>query len=126
MKSKLEGRKGWLKILEDQDGVALLMVVHRLCNQQDDGATGPMESVTLERTLALNVQGKRSKVDYLQAFKANADTINLTGGYAGGSIAAAKLVTKEQGFNYDAAKPVQQESIMQDATKRYLAALAFT
>ena len=31
-KLKLEGREGWPKIREDQDGVALLKAVHRLCN----------------------------------------------------------------------------------------------
>ena len=66
-----------------------------------------MEIVTLERSLALNVQGRRSEVDYLRAFKANADAINLAGGYAGGSIAAAKLVAKEQSLNYEMADPVK-------------------
>ena len=82
--------------------MAPLKAVHRLCNQQNSGATGLMEIVTLERSLALNVQRKSSEVDYLRAFKANADAINLAGGYAGGSIAAAKLVAKEQGSNDDA------------------------
>ena len=86
MKSKLEVHEGWPTILEDQDRVALLKVIHRLCNQQDGRATVLMEIVTLERSIALNVQGKRSEVDYLQAFKANADAINLAGGYTGGSI----------------------------------------
>ena len=95
MKAKLESREGWPTILEDQDGVGLLKVIHRLCNQQDGGATGLMEIVTLERSLALNVQGRWSEVDYLRAFKANTDAINLAGGYAGGSIAVAKLVAKE-------------------------------
>ena len=53
----------WPTIIEEQEGVALLKTIHRLCNQQDDGATGLMEIVTLERSLALNVQGKLSKVD---------------------------------------------------------------
>ena len=62
---------------------------------------GLMEIVTLERSLALNVQGKRSKINYLQAYKVNAEAINLVGRYAGGSIAAAKLVAKEQELNYE-------------------------
>ena len=95
MKAKLKGRKGWPTILKEQDEVALLKAIHRLCNQQDVRATGLMEIVTLERSLALNVQGKRSEVDYLRAFKANADAINLAGRYAVRSIAAAKLVAKE-------------------------------
>jgi hypothetical protein len=95
MTLKLEGCEGWPMIFKDQDGVALLKAIHRLCNQQDGGATGLMEIVTLKRSLALNVQGKLSKVDYLRAFKANTDAINLAGGYAGGSIAATKLVAKE-------------------------------
>ena len=37
-----------------------------------------------------------------------------------------ELVAKEQGLNYDADKAVKQEYIMQDATKTYLTALAFT
>ena len=74
----------------------------------------------------INVQGKRSEVDYLRAFKTNADAINLAGGYAGGSIAAAELVAKEQGLNYEAAEAVKQDAIMEEAAKRYLAALAFT
>ena len=61
MKPKLEGRKGWLTILEEQDGVALLKAIHRLCNQQDGGATGLMEIVTLERSMSLNVQGKKKR-----------------------------------------------------------------
>ena len=65
MKSKLEGREGWPTILKEQDVVTLLKAIHHLCNQQDGGATGLMEIVTLERSLALNVQGKRSEVDYL-------------------------------------------------------------
>ena len=69
-----------------------------------------MEIVTLERSLALNVQGRRSKVNYLRAFKANADAINLAGGYA----------------NYDLADPIKQAKVMEEAAKRYLAALAFT
>merc|ERR1712194_333183 len=108
MKYKLEGHEGWPTILEEQDEVGLI------------------EIVTLERSLALNVQGRRSEVDYLQAFKANADAINLAGGHAGGSIAAAKLVAKEQGLDYDAADQVKQATIMEGAAKRYLAALAFT
>ena len=99
MKAKLEGCDGWSTILEDQDGVALLKAIYRLCNQHDGRFTGLMEIVTLKRSMALNVQGKRSKVNYLRAFKANADEINLTGGYTGGSIAATKLVVKEQGLN---------------------------
>ena len=82
--------------------------------------------MTLERSLALNVQGKQSKVDYLRAFQANADAINLAGGYAGGSIAAAKLVAKEQDLNYELAKPLKQANIMEEAAKRYLTALTFT
>ena len=70
-----------------------------------------MEIVTLERSLVLNVQGKRSEVDYLRAFKANANAINLAGGYAGDSIAAAKLVAKEQGLNYEVVDSVKQETI---------------
>ena len=54
-----------------------------------------MDIVTLKRSLALNMQGKRSEADYLWMFKANADAINLAGRYAGGGIAAEKLVTKE-------------------------------
>ena len=67
--------------------MGLLKAIHCLCNQRDGGTTGLMEVVTLEQSLALNVQGKRSEVDYLHAFKANADAINLAGGYVGGSIA---------------------------------------
>ena len=117
MKSKLEGRNGWPTILENQDGVALLKAIQRLCKQQDSGVTGLMKIVTLERSLALNVQGKRSKVDYLQAFKANTAVIKLAGGYAGSSITAAKLVAKEQGLNYKAAKAVKQAVIMEEAVK---------
>ena len=51
-----------------------------LCNQQDNGATGLREIMTLERSMALNIQGKRSEVDYLKAFKANADAIDQAGG----------------------------------------------
>ena len=39
---------------------------------------------------------RRSKLEYLRAFKAAAESINMAGGYVGGSIAAAKLVAKEQ------------------------------
>ena len=85
-----------------------------------------MDILTLERSLALNVQGRRSKVAYLRAFKANADAINLAGGYTGGSITAAKLVAKEQSLNYDLAEPIKQAKVMEEAAKRYLAALAFT
>ena len=70
-----------------------------------------MEILTLKRSLALNVQGKQSKVNYLQAFRANADAINLTGVYAGGSIAAAKLVAKEQDLNYKMAEPLNQATL---------------
>ena len=126
MKAKLEGREGWPTILEEQDGVALLKAIHRLCNQQDSWSTGLMEIVTLEKSLALNVQGKRSTFDYLRAFRANADTINLAGGYAGESIATTKLVAKEQDFNYELADPMKQSIISKEAAKRYLAALAFT
>ena len=75
--------------------MGLLKAIHCLCNRQDSWATDLMEIVTLERSLALNVQERRSKVDYLRAFKVNTDAINLAGGYAGGSIAVAKLVAKE-------------------------------
>ena len=126
MKSKLEGRDGWPMILKDQDGVALLKAIHCLCNQHDGRATGLVETVTLERSLALNVQGKISKIEYLRAFKANADAIDLTGGYAGGIVAAAKVVAKEQGLNYEGAEAVKQAVIMEETVKRYLAALAFT
>ena len=85
-----------------------------------------MEIVTLKMSLVLNVQGKRSKVDYLRAFRANTDAINLVGGYAGGSIAVTKLVAKEQGLKYELAKPLKQANIMEKASKRYLTALAFT
>ena len=111
MKVKLKDCKGWPTILEEQDGVGLLKAIHRLYTQQDDGATGLMEIITLKKSLTLNVQGKRSKVDYLQVFQANADTINLAGGYAGGSITAAKLVAKEQDLNYELAQPLKQASI---------------
>ena len=83
-------------------------------------------SETLERSLALNVQGKRSKVDYLRSFKVNADAINLSGGYTGGSIAATKLVAKEHGLRYNAANAVKQTTKMQEVAKRYLVALVFT
>ena len=62
----------------------------------------------------------------MRALKANADAINLAGGYAGGSIAAAKLVTEEQDLSYKSTPVMKQESIMQDAAKRYLVALTFT
>ena len=97
MKFSLKGRKGWPKILKEQDGVGLLTAVHCLCNQENGGTIGLMEMqtvVTLKRSRVLNVQGRRSKVEYLWAFKANADTINLADGYAGRRIAAAKLVAK--------------------------------
>ena len=87
---------------------------------------GLMEIVTLERSLTLNVQGKCSEVDYLRAFQANTDAINLAGGYVGGIIAAAKLVAKEQELNYKMAEPLKQANIMEEAAERYLVALAFT
>jgi hypothetical protein len=65
-------------------------------------------------------------VDYLRAFKPNAEAINLAGGYAGGSIAAAKLVAKEQDLNYNLTEPIKHAKVMEEAVKRYLAALAFT
>ena len=106
--------------------MVLLKAIHRLCNQQDGRATGLMEIVTLERSLALNVQEKRSEVNYLQAFKAIADDINLAGGYAGDSIAAVKLVAKKQGLDYKATEGVKQAVIVKEVAKRYLTALAFT
>ena len=77
-----------------------------------------MENITLERSLVLNVQEKRSKVDYLWAFKDNAESINLAGGYAGSSIAVAKLVAKEQGLNCNVIESVKQETMMQKAATR--------
>ena len=49
----------------------------------------------------------------------------MVGGYAGGSITAAKLVAKEQGLNYIMADNVKQAVIMEEASKRYLVALVF-
>ena len=85
-----------------------------------------MEIVTLERSLALNIQGGCSEADYLRAFKTNANAINLAGGYAGGSIAVVKLVAKEQILNYNLADPIKQAKFMEEAVKGYLASLAFT
>ena len=41
-------------------------------------------------------------------------------------MAAAKLVAKEQDLNYEMTEPLKQAKIMEEAAKRYLAALAFT
>jgi hypothetical protein len=83
-------------VLKAQDGMGLLKAIRRLCNQYVGGSTGLMEIVTLEHSLALNVQGRRSKVDYLRSFKVTAEAINLAGEYADGSTVAANFVAKDQ------------------------------
>ena len=50
--------------------------------------------------------------------QANVDAINLAGGYAGSSIAVAKLVAKEQGLNCNVIESVKQETMMQKAATR--------
>ena len=70
-------------------------------NQQDSGSKGLMEIVTLRESLALNVQGRRSKFEYMRAFKATTKLINMAGGYAGEIIVTAKLVAKETSLKYE-------------------------
>lgn len=113
-------------IVQAQDGVRLLKAVHRLCNQQYGCSTGLMDIVMFEHRLTLNLQGRRSKLKYLRAFRAMAKTINMAGGYSGGSIAAAKLVVKEKHLEYKTLEGVKQAVLMKEASKRYLAALTFT
>lgn len=58
--------------------------------------TDLMEIVTLERSLALKIQSRHSELKYMRLFKAMAVVINMTSGYVGGSIVAAKLVANEK------------------------------
>jgi hypothetical protein len=90
--AKLKRGDDWTTVLDVQDGVGLLKVLHRLYNQQDGWKMGLAEIVTLQHSLALVVQGRRNLLDYLQAFKATPEAINLAGGYASDSITAAKIV----------------------------------
>ena len=56
MKSKLGGREGWPVIIEAQDRLTLLKMIHRLSSQQDRGSLGLMETITLEQSLPLNLK----------------------------------------------------------------------
>ena len=49
----------------------------------------------------------------------------MAGGYASGSITAAKLVAKKQGLNYEVANGTKQAVIVEGAFKRYLVVLVF-
>ena len=55
-----------------------------------------MEIVTLERSLHLNTKGMGSKLEYVRVSKATAKTINMTGGYACGSIMGTSLLLRRK------------------------------
>ena len=59
-------------ILKAQNDGALLKAINRLCNQEGCVSTGLTEIINLERSLALNVQGRCSKLKYMRLFKAAA------------------------------------------------------
>ena len=73
--------------------------------------------MTLKRSLALSVQGRRSKLEYTRVFKATAKSINMTGRYAGRSIVAAKLVAKENSLEYKTLGGVKQSAIMEETSR---------
>ena len=55
-----------------------------------------MAIVTLKHSLDLNTQGRRSKLEYVRVSKATAKAINMTGGYACGSIMGTSLLLRRK------------------------------
>jgi hypothetical protein len=66
-----------------------------------------MEIEILGYSLILVTQCRHNTVGYMRGFRAMVEAINLGDGYAGGSIAAANIITKEEGLNYKVANKVK-------------------
>ena len=85
----------WEKICARQDGLALIKILHEYVHDKDGITAGIQEIVDADYALYGCKQGRSSEVDYLREFKARVAAINESGGRAGWSLAAAKLVAKE-------------------------------
>mgnify|MGYP006064030703 CR=1 FL=1 len=81
------------------------------------------EIVDADHTLFTCYQGRRSDVEYLRDFRAHEDTINESGGEAGYSLPAARIVAREKGLNYDAALPEKKKEIMGESRSRFVSML---
>ena len=113
----------WEKLSACQDGLALIRVLHQFAHEKDGVTAGMQEIVDADCALYGCKQGKSSETEYLREFKARVDNINESGGRAGWSPAAANLVAKELGLDYDTAGADKKADIMSAARKRYLACL---
>ena len=59
-------------------------------------------------------------------FQVTAKSANILGRYSGGSIVASKLIAKEKSLEYETLDGVKQAVIIEEVSRRSLAALAFT
>ena len=93
LRGVLQGRPGWDNILETQNGVDLVKMLHALHHQQDDSKPEMWEIVQQDRAMPLCAQKPyQSDAAYARALQSTADAINEAGGMAGLTLHATRLV----------------------------------
>ena len=128
----LQGRTEWPAILDDQDGVALVKLLHALHHQQDEPKPEMWEIVQQDQAFLLCTQKQnQSDVEFGRALQGTADAINEAGGNAGLTPRSLKLVCREQQIDWDAipdtaAGRAKQIELQTEASRRYIACACLT
>jgi hypothetical protein len=98
----IQGRTEWPAILEKQDGVSLVKLLHALHHQQDESKPEMWELVQQDRAFLLCTQKQnQSNVEFGRALQGTADAIDEAGGSAGLTPRSLNLVCREQKIDYD-------------------------
>ena len=102
MKTKLRGMEGWTEIEENQDGIKLVKLLHRVYFNTDGSKQSMREMVLADKKLYLCFQKKDWSLDeYTREFQARHEVCDEIGSSPGQCLQSARLAASADGVDYD-------------------------
>ena len=102
MKTKLRGMEGWSEVEEDQDGIKMTKLLHRVYFDTDGSKQSMREMVLADKKLYLCFQKKEWSLDeYTREFLARKEVCEEIGSTPGKCLESARLAAIAGGQNYD-------------------------
>ena len=102
MKQKLQGMPGWEAINDNQDGISLIKLLHKVYFDTDESKQSIQEIITAHKKLYLWFQKKDWSLDeWTREFTARQEVWEQLGFSPGQSLYTARMATSEDGESYD-------------------------
>jgi hypothetical protein len=102
MKTKLRGMQGWSEIEDNQDGIKMIKLLHRVYFDTDGSKQSVREMVLADKKLYICYQKKDwSLDDYTREFVARQEVCEEIGSTPGKCLESARLAAIADGENYD-------------------------